>query len=125
MLESCLPWENEIIKFESISDWHIEGLLHMVQTKGKMDYMEPCPQWEKLEGHNEARVTEFKSKSGQTLVVERLTKQHAKMINDHWKFRDETSLNWVQSQCECGLAFGVFPKEESDGNPIAWIITYR
>ena len=126
MLESCLDWRNAIIKFESISDWHVHGLKKLIQSMGKMYYFEPCPQWEKQadEVHAINEISTLTSKNGETLVVKRLSKEHASTVNGHWKFRDESSFSWVQSQCERGLAFGVFPPA-SDDNPIAWIIAYR
>ena len=59
------------------------------------------------------------------------TEKDAKLIDENWKFRSETSLEWIQSQCENGMAYGAFPAPSDDDvnaepvQPVSWIIAYK
>ena len=61
------------------------------------------------------KITEFKSKSGHRLSIKQLhSSEHAKFINDNWKFKDKNSLNWIRKQCKNGFAYGVFKVSDEE-----------
>ena len=96
-----------------ISDWHVPGFADLCTKFGAVqEQIAVVAQWElqKSPGRPKLqKLTGFKSKSGQELIVKQLNGQeHAQLIHQNWKFAKKSSIHWIRSQCENGLAFGVF-----------------
>ena len=120
LIDKSVDWTSGII-FSGVVDWHIPSLVKLCQKRTKEVRFEDCPLWQ--------NNTQPILKESDWIVKPLNTEKDAKMIDENWKFRDETSLQWIQSQCKNGMAYGTFPAPSDDVNepvqPVSWIIAYK
>ena len=50
-----------------------------------------------------------------------LREEHAKMVNDSWNYKDNSSLQWITTMIQHGMGYGTFLY----GELVSWICTYR
>merc|ERR1712062_824799 len=122
LIDKSIDWTGGII-FSGVVDWHIPSLLKLCQKRTKEARLKTTPYlWQKIEPTH----SEF-----EWIVKPLTTEKDAKLIDENWKFRSETSLEWIQSQCENGMAYGAFPAPSDDDvnaepvQPVSWIIAYK
>ena len=123
LLKKSIDWKN-YYTIGPVSDWHSPQFLELCEKYAKIKFEVTVSQWElpslkerpKLE-----KISNFKSKSGQELIVKQLNgPEHSQIIFESWKFRRDHSIHWIRSQCKSGLAYGVFRTSEESTGVFIW-----
>ena len=118
-----MDWSAKTLVFGAVTDWHIPSLTALVEKRAQVRNIETCPLWENPDIVDNKHQLDDKN---QWAIVKSLTTQKdARLIDTNWKFRDEVSFHWIRSQCESGMAFGAFPPDDFNEEPIAWIVAYK
>ena len=115
LLKETVDWDKPMI-FGTICDWHIPGLLELCKKQDaivvhqvKVSEWQLPPSIEKEKSSKLQMISKFKSKSGHNLMIKQLdAPENPQFINENWKFNNSSSIHWIRSQCESGLAYGVF-----------------
>lgn len=130
LVDASVDW-NQRVDFLDVCDWHVPELQELCRKRSQIKYNQVSPLWELTELPTWNHDDTFLSKLGHQLRLEQLGPEHGDFINDNWKFRTEHTLEWIRTQCQRRLAYGVFPIENEDnagdkrGQPITWIISYK
>ena len=67
----------------------------------------------------EADLPELEVPSGVTTGP--LREEHAKMVDDSWNYKDDSSLKWITAMIQLGMGCGTY----LNGELVSWICTYR
>ena len=123
LIDQSVDWTTNLI-FSGVAERHIPSLMNLCQKRCQKVRFEDCPLWENNTGVWEINPDQIITESN--WKVKPLTSEkYAKLIDGNWKFRDETSLRWIKSQCENGMAFGAFPSGNDVNEPVSWIVAYK
>ena len=119
LLKDTIDWKKPN-SIGPICDWHGKQFLELCKKNVTIKVEITLSQWvlqSSIERPKLEKLFNFKSNSGQDLIVQQLDGQeHPQVIFENWKFKQDHSIHWIRSQCKKGLAYGVFTSsDESTG----------
>ena len=123
-----MNWSAKTLVFGAVTDWHIPSLTALCKKRAKLRNIETCPLWENPDIVDNLKLDKLMDNHW-PIVRSLTTQKDALLIDKNWKFRDDVSIQWIQSQCQSGMAFGAFPPDSKSDDvneePIAWIVAYK
>jgi len=105
-VEESVDWKKDLV-FGAISEWHLPHLLKISAKNALIHHCVDCPLFEYCEKDETSRDFLPTDNSSSNVTVVPLDPKFSKLVNDAWKFRNESSLEWYQND-EIRLSLQLF-----------------